>query len=88
MRASADPRLDQLLQELRTYSAPASERPHPLSDFVSPLILATPAGPLSLLSTTTIFGTANDVTLVEITIESFFPIDAASADILQTLAAN
>jgi transcriptional regulator with XRE-family HTH domain len=86
VRASADPKLDQLLHELRTYPAPTSERPHPVSDFVSPLILDTPAGRLSLLSTTTIFGTANDVTLSEITIESFFPVDAASTATLAALS--
>lgn len=86
LRASADPRLDQLLQELRTYPAPASERPHALSDIASPFVLDTPAGRLSLLSTTTIFGTANDVTLSEVTIESFFPVDEASAAILRSLA--
>ncbi|GAA4001759.1 helix-turn-helix transcriptional regulator [Sphingomonas humi] len=85
-RASADPRLEQLLQELRTYPAPSSERPPSPCDFVSPLMLATDAGPLSLLSTTTVFGTANDVTLSEITIESFFPVDTATATMLAALA--
>jgi hypothetical protein len=51
-----------------------------LSDFVSPLIFNSPLGKLSFLSTTTIFGTANDVTLSEITIESFFPADAPTAE--------
>lgn len=86
VRASADPKLDQLLQELRTYPAPASDGPHPISDFVTPLVLDTSAGRLSLLSTTTIFGTANDVTLSEITIESSFPVDAASTAILAELS--
>ncbi|NJC05420.1 transcriptional regulator with XRE-family HTH domain [Sphingomonas kaistensis] len=88
LRASADPRLDLLLQELRSYPAPASERPPSASDFVSPLVLETPAGRLSLLSTTTIFGTANDVTLSEITIESFFPVNEASAAILRSLGSG
>jgi transcriptional regulator with XRE-family HTH domain len=85
-RASADPKLDQLLQELRSYPAPTSTRPHPLSDYVSPLILDTPPGRMSLLSTTTVFGTANDVTLSEITIESFFPVDAATSAKLTALS--
>jgi hypothetical protein len=40
-----------------------------------PLRLAGPEGPLSFLSTTTVFGTAVDVTLAEVTIETFFPAD-------------
>lgn len=78
-RASADPKIALLMEELGTYPAPASVRPHTLSDYVSPLILDTEGGQLSFLSTTTIFGTASDVTLSEITIESFFPLDDATA---------
>ena len=44
-----------------------------------PMLIDTPAGRLSFLSTTTIFGTPNDVTLAEIAIESFFPADDATA---------
>jgi transcriptional regulator with XRE-family HTH domain len=80
VRASADPKLEELLDELRSYPAPASDNRHTLSDFVSPLIFSSPLGQLSFLSTTTIFGTANDVTLSEITIESFFPADAPTAE--------
>ena len=42
---------------------------------------------LSLLSTTTVFGTPLDVTLEELAIESFFPADAATQETLQQLAA-
>ena len=38
---------------------------------------------LSLISTTTVFGTPRDVTLAELAIESFFPADAATAALLQ-----
>jgi len=69
---------------LKHYPAPTSERPHAPSDFVSPLILSAPSGPLSFLTTTTVFGTANDVTLAELTIESFFPADPATAERLGT----
>ena len=47
---------------------------------VVPLQLATPAGTLSFLSTTTVFGTPVDVTLSELAIEAFFPADAATAE--------
>jgi hypothetical protein len=52
---------------------------------VVPLRFATDAGTLSLFSTTTIFGTPVDVTLAELAIESFFPADAATADLLRRL---
>jgi transcriptional regulator with XRE-family HTH domain len=80
VRATADPKLEALLEELKQYPAPASERPAAPCDFVSPLALSTPSGPLSFLTTTTVFGTANDVTLAELTIESFFPADPATAE--------
>lgn len=80
VRASADPRLEDLLDEIARYPAPASARPPGQVEFASPLILTSPAGDLSFLSTTTVFGTANDVTISEITIESFFPTDRATAD--------
>ena len=84
VRASADPKLEALLDELKAYPAPASGAPSAVSDFVSPLILRSPAGTLSFLSTTTVFGTANDVTLAELTIESFFPADGSTAERLNT----
>ena len=40
---------------------------------------------LSLFSTTTIFGTPAEVTLSELAIESFFPADEATADLLLCL---
>lgn len=43
--------------------------------------------PLNLFSTTTVFGTAVDVTLSELAIEAFFPADADTAERLRrTLA--
>ena len=50
---------------------------------VVPLQFVTDAGTLSLFSTTTIFGTPVDVTLSELAIESFFPADAATAELLR-----
>ena len=43
---------------------------------------------LSFISTTTVFGTAVDVTVQELTLETFFPADAATAQALQRLAAT
>lgn len=48
-----------------------------------PLRLQTPEGVLSFISTTTVFGTAVEVTLSELAIESFFPADAETAEALR-----
>ena len=42
-------------------------------------------GVLSLISTITVFGTPNDVTLAELALETFFPADAFTAEYLRTL---
>lgn len=47
--------------------------------------LRTDAGLLSLLSTTTIFGTAVEITLSELVLEAFYPADQATGDILRSL---
>ncbi len=77
---SADPKLAALRDELSAYPSPTSDR-HRLpalkrdQDIAVPLRLKSDAGPLSFLSTTTVFGTAVDVTLSEVAIEAFFPMD-------------
>ncbi len=53
-----------------------------------PLELATDAGVLSLLSTTTVFGTPVEITLAELALESFFPANAATADALRRAGAG
>ncbi len=47
-----------------------------------------PAGDLLLHSTVTSFGSPQDVTLAELTVESFFPADARTRQLLQGLAAT
>lgn len=79
---TADETLARLLDELRDYpnaglGEPASTRD--AVDVAVPLHLRTEHGPLSLLSTTMVFGTPVDVTLSELAIEAFFPADAATA---------
>jgi hypothetical protein len=89
---SADKVLIELLDELRSYPKPAkvdaSLHPSRRNDFagVVPLELRTEAGVLSFISTTTVFGTPLDVTLAEIALESFFPVNMATADALRQLA--
>jgi transcriptional regulator with XRE-family HTH domain len=87
---SADTTLMALHEELSGYPAP--QTPARVSEteaanaFVVPFRLATPAGVLSFISTTTVFGTPIDVTLSELALETFFPADAATAAALRTLA--
>lgn len=86
IEASGDPALAELAEELAGYPAPASTvsdlRAHEPAVFV-PLQLATPAGTLSFISTTTVFGTPVDITLSELALETFFPADAATAQALR-----
>jgi transcriptional regulator with XRE-family HTH domain len=90
IEVTADASLAELARELRRYPSPA-EAAAPASDpapaVVLPLRLATPAGPLSLISTTTVFGTPVEVTLSELALETFFPADSASAELLHRFAA-
>lgn len=91
IEASADGGLVALLEEIKTYPLPPGARPHrpvidPLAGIAVPLELRTPHGTLSFLSTTTVFGTAVDITLAELTIETFFPADEETAAIMRGLA--
>lgn len=81
---TADPVLMDLLAELQSYPAPAMPPGHGhISGIAVPLKLHTPDGILSFLSTTTVFGTAVEVTLSELTLETFFPADAFTLEVLQ-----
>jgi transcriptional regulator with XRE-family HTH domain len=86
---TADTVLIELLEELSGYPVPhtaTGETDREGSNaFVVPLRLATPAGVLSFIGTTTVFGTPTDVTLSELALESFFPADAATAAALSQL---
>ena len=48
-----------------------------------PFKLVTERGLLSFMSTTTVFGTPVDITLAELALESFFPADALTAEMLR-----
>lgn len=78
--ASGDGTLRALHSELLALPCPVSTRPvsRPKAGSVAvPLILRHPTSGdrLSFLSTTTVFGTAVDVTLAELTLECFYPAD-------------
>lgn len=78
--ATGDAALEALLAELEAMPSLEPRRPAPVAAAspVVPLRLRTDRGELSLLSTTTIFGTPQDVTLSELAIEAFYPADAAT----------
>ncbi len=86
VEVTADPVLSELLAELRGYPVNAPRSAGHMgenSSIVVPLELATETGTLRLFSTTTVFGTPLDVTVSEIAIESFFPADEETADLLR-----
>ena len=87
---SADPVLVELLNELSSYPVGIQNNKSETSemDFAGvavPFQLATEAGILSFLSTTTVFGTPVDITLSELAMESFFPADVLTFDALNKL---
>ncbi|HET7217658.1 MAG TPA: helix-turn-helix transcriptional regulator [Vicinamibacterales bacterium] len=86
---TADAVLEELLAEIRSYPAAASDTtaPDPYAGVIIPLKLKTPEGVLGFLSTTTVFGTPVDITLSELAVEAFFPADRATADALRSAAA-
>ena len=83
--AAGDPVLDALHAELKALPFAAGRTPpRPPNAVAVPLVLAEPVTgtPLSFLSTTTVFGTATDVTLAELTLECFYPADAVTRQAL------
>jgi hypothetical protein len=82
---TGDPRLAALHSELLAYPCdqpePEVESPGP-ADVVTPLRLRLPAGELAFFSTVATFGTPADITVAELAIESFFPADQRTADVL------
>jgi transcriptional regulator with XRE-family HTH domain len=80
--ASADPALLELMEELRGYPSPPPTQPDPGAIAV-PLVVNSPRGAMSFLSTTMLFGSPLDVTLSELAIEIFLPADAATVERLR-----
>ncbi|MDV3223453.1 helix-turn-helix transcriptional regulator [Intrasporangium sp.] len=87
---TADPELADLLSELESYPCDQPEEEmHGPGEVVVPLRLRTDdATELAMLSTVATFGTPLDVTVAELVIETFFPADEASADLLRKIAAS
>jgi transcriptional regulator with XRE-family HTH domain len=90
VEVSGDRVLADLLGELRHYPSRSKDRDAAeaggIAGVVVPLQLTSASGVLSFFSTTTVFGTPLDITLSELAIESFFPADAATADVMRRLA--
>jgi hypothetical protein len=80
---TGDDGLDRLRAELAGYPGVAAGDHPPeapaAADILVPLRLRQGGGELALLSTVTTFGTALDVTIDELSIEAFYPADAATA---------
>lgn len=93
IQSTGDVALVALLEELRAYPVPY-DKPHEQLEgehpgVAVPLQLRLPGGAvLSFISTTTVFGTAVEVTVQELTLETFFPVDAATGDALRQIAAG
>lgn len=90
---SGDGVLDSLFEELKRYPVPPGARPfgsggeeEDLGGIAVPLELESEQGRLLFLSTTTVFGTALDVGLSELAIESFFPANVSTAETMRILA--
>ncbi|HEY2224432.1 helix-turn-helix transcriptional regulator [Actinomycetospora sp.] len=77
---TGDPRLAALLTEVRGYAPAGTAAPQRSEHVVLPLHLAHPDGELNLYSTITHFGAAWDVTLDELSVETFVPADAATRE--------
>ena len=84
-QSSGDPVLQTLHAELAAYPAPPHEEAPDPGALVIPMRLRTEAGELSFLSTTTVFGTPLEVALSELAIESFFPADEETVQVLRAM---
>lgn len=86
---TGDPRLQALREELAGHAPPAPTGAAARAAHVMlPLHIAHPDGDLRLYSTITHFGAAWDVTLDELSLESFVPADADTRAALERLAAE
>jgi transcriptional regulator with XRE-family HTH domain len=86
---TGDPALAALHEELCGYpgGAPAPARDAAAHAIAVPLRLRAGEAELMFISTVTTFGTATDVTVAELSIESFFPADATTAEAVRGLVA-
>lgn len=90
IHATGDEALAALLAELKGYpesfGSDAGTLPGEHHGVLMPFQFHTAHGVLNLVSTTTVFGSPVDITLQELALETFFPGDEASAELLRQLA--
>jgi transcriptional regulator with XRE-family HTH domain len=86
--ATGDAGLEALLEEVRGYPAPEDADAPADNGIAIPLRIRTEEGDLELLSTIATFGTAVDITVAELSIESFFPADERTGEILRAYVAR
>ncbi len=89
---TGDPRLRDLYNEVRGYPVTEVESedsdPRYAGPFQVPIRVRTPAGELSLFGTMATFGAPADVTLSELAVEFFYPLDEFTARYLRDRAAS
>lgn len=87
--ASGDAELEKLHTELTALPSPLrtpnSRRGPDLGGLAASLVIDSSQGRLTLFTTTTVFGTATDVTLDEVALETFFPANEESEERLRAL---
>jgi transcriptional regulator with XRE-family HTH domain len=85
---SGDPDLEALLEEVRRYPGVPAEPPPPgpADRVVMAVRYATPDGDLALFTAIATLGAPTDVTAAELAIETFYPADEQTADILRRRA--
>jgi transcriptional regulator with XRE-family HTH domain len=82
---TADVELERLYEEIKEYPNVALEAPagdSEASEIVLPLRMRHSSGDLTFLSTISTFGSAHDITLAELSVEAFYPANAATAKVL------
>lgn len=86
--ATGDPASARLLDELRALQPPGAGTLHDepaLDDVAVTLVLNTPLGRLTFITTITVFGAPHDVRLSEIAVETLLPADDVTAGALRAL---
>ena len=87
--STGDAQLVALMQQLRAYPTPPSTEALQLKDelagVVMPFRFQSAVGVLNFISTTTVFGTPVDITLHELALETFFPADEFTRQVLMAI---
>jgi transcriptional regulator with XRE-family HTH domain len=86
--ATADPQLIKLYDELKSYPIPARAGPLSADNVAIPFKMRFGDEVLSFISTTMIFGTPVDITLSELALETFFPADDLTAELMRSMVTN